>query len=136
MSEDRMIPIKKSDNSHYTIDEIGSIEFGFFNPENLQLLFKSAAIGMPLAVLIGFFPQAMKGLLEDLPNLFADRKELTNLKTQSDKLSNSIKKIEGDVAKLQSTLQPKIQRAERQKAKLQQQQANVIRKQQSIQDKA
>ena len=66
----------------------------------------------------------------------ADKKDLANLKNQSDKITASVKKIEGDVAKLQATIQPKLQRAERQKAKLQQQQANVIRKQQSIQDKA
>jgi len=66
----------------------------------------------------------------------ADKKELANLKAQSDKLTANIKKIEGDVAKLQQTIQPKIQRAERTKAKLQKQQADVIRKQQSIQDRA
>lgn len=66
----------------------------------------------------------------------ADKKDLANLKAQSDKITTNVKKIEGDVAKLQATIQPKLQRAERQKAKLQQQQANVIRKQQSIQDKA
>lgn len=66
----------------------------------------------------------------------ADRKELANLKMQSDKLTANIKKIEGDVAKLQQTIQPKIQRAERTKAKLQKQQSDIIRKQQSIQDRA
>ena len=65
----------------------------------------------------------------------ADKKELANLKLQSDKLTTSIKKIEGDVAKLQSTIQPKIQRADRQKAKLQKQQSEIIRKQQSLQNK-
>ena len=65
----------------------------------------------------------------------ADRKELANLKGQSDKLTSNIKKIEGDTAKLQTAIQPKMQRWERQKAKLQKQQADVIRKQQSIQDK-
>jgi predicted nucleic acid-binding Zn-ribbon protein len=66
----------------------------------------------------------------------ADKKELANLKSQSDKLTTNIKKIEGEVAKLQQTIQPKIQRAERMKAKLQKQQADIIRKQQAIQDKA
>jgi hypothetical protein len=66
----------------------------------------------------------------------ADRKELANLKAQSDKLTTGVKKIEGDVAKLQATIQPKLQRAEREKAKLQKRQSDVIRKQQAIQDKA
>lgn len=66
----------------------------------------------------------------------ADKKELANLKAQSDKLTSSIKKIEGDVAKLQQTIQPKLQRAERTKAKLQKQQSDIIRKQQAIQDRA
>lgn len=66
----------------------------------------------------------------------ADKKELANLKAQSDKITTNVKKIEGDVAKLQSTIQPKLQRAERMKAKLQKQQSDVIRKQQAIQDKA
>lgn len=66
----------------------------------------------------------------------ADKKELANLKAQSDKITSNIKKIEGDVAKMQQTIQPKIQRSERMKAKLQKQQADVIRKQQSIQDKS
>ncbi len=66
----------------------------------------------------------------------ADRKELANLKAQSDKITTAVKKVEGDVAKLQATIQPKLQRAERDKAKLQKRQADVIRKQQSIQDKA
>ena len=65
----------------------------------------------------------------------ADKKELANLKNQSDKLTSDIKKIEGDVAKMQTAIQPKMQRWERQKAKLQKQQSDVIRKQQSIQDK-
>lgn len=64
-----------------------------------------------------------------------DKKELANLKGQSDKLTSSIKKIEGDMAKMQTAIQPKMQRWERQKAKLQKQQSDVIRKQQSIQDK-
>lgn len=76
-------------------------------------------------------PSAAESGLSD-----ADKKDLANLKAQSDKITTNVKKIEGDVAKLQATIQPKLQRAERQKAKLQQQQANVIRKQQSIQDKA
>lgn len=66
----------------------------------------------------------------------SDKKELANLKSQSDKLTAGIKKIEGDVAKMQTAIQPKMQRWERQKAKLQKQQSDVIRKQQSIQDKA
>jgi chromosome segregation ATPase len=66
----------------------------------------------------------------------ADKKELANLKAQSDKLTANIKKIEGDVAKLQQTIQPKMQRAERMKAKLQKQQSDNIRKQQAIQDRA
>lgn len=66
----------------------------------------------------------------------ADKKELANLKAQSDKLTTGIKKIEGDVAKLQQTIQPKMQRAERMKAKMQKQQADNIRKQQAIQDRA
>jgi len=66
----------------------------------------------------------------------ADRKELGNLQAQSDKLTTGVKKIEGDVAKLQATIQPKLQRAEREKAKLQKRQSDVIRKQQAIQDKA
>lgn len=66
----------------------------------------------------------------------ADKKELAVLKSQSDKLTSDIKKIEGDVAKMQATIQPKMQRAERQKAKLQKQQSDVIRKQQSIQDRS
>jgi hypothetical protein len=66
----------------------------------------------------------------------ADKKELANLKAQSDKITTNVKKIEGEVAKLQQTIQPKIQRAERMKAKLQKQQADIIRKQQAIQDKA
>ena len=66
----------------------------------------------------------------------ADKKELANLKAQSDKLTSDIKKIEGDVAKLQQTIQPKIQRAERMKGKLQKQQSDNIRKQQAIQDRA
>jgi peptidoglycan hydrolase CwlO-like protein len=66
----------------------------------------------------------------------ADKKELANLKSQSDKITTNVKKIEGEVAKLQQTIQPKIQRAERMKAKLQKQQADIIRKQQAIQDKA
>lgn len=66
----------------------------------------------------------------------ADKKELANLKAQSDKLTTSIKKVEGDVAKLQQTIQPKMQRAERTKAKLQKQQSDIIRKQQAIQDRA
>lgn len=66
----------------------------------------------------------------------ADTRELANLKAQSEKVNNSVKKIEGDVAKLQATIQPKIQRAEREKAKLQKRQSDIIRKQQSIQDKA
>ena len=65
----------------------------------------------------------------------SDKKELANLKGQSDKLTSGVKKIEGDMAKLQTAIQPKMQRWERQKAKLQKQQADVIRKQQSIQDK-
>lgn len=65
----------------------------------------------------------------------ADKKELANLKAQSDKITTGVKKIEGDIAKLQATIQPKLQRAEREKAKLQKRQADVIRKQQSIQDK-
>lgn len=66
----------------------------------------------------------------------ADKKELANLKAQSEKINTNVKKIEGEVAKLQQTIQPKIQRAERMKAKLQKQQADIIRKQQAIQDKA
>ncbi len=66
----------------------------------------------------------------------ADKKDLANLKAQSDKLTTNIKKIEGDMAKLQQTIQPKIQRAERTKAKLQKQQSDIIRKQQAIQDRA
>ncbi len=66
----------------------------------------------------------------------ADKKELANLKSQSDKLTANIKKVEGDMAKLQQTIQPKIQRAERTKAKLQKQQSDIIRKQQAIQDRA
>lgn len=66
----------------------------------------------------------------------ADRKELANLKAQSDKITTNVKKIEGDVAKIQAANQPKLQRAERMKAKLQKQQSDVIRKQQAIQDKA
>lgn len=65
-----------------------------------------------------------------------DKKDLANLKAQSDKITTNVKKIEGDVAKLQATIQPKLQRAEREKAKLQKRQADIIRKQQSIQDKA
>lgn len=65
----------------------------------------------------------------------ADKKELANLKAQSDKLTSGIKKIEGDTAKLQQTIQPKMQRMERMKGKLQQQQSANIRKQQAIQDK-
>ena len=65
-----------------------------------------------------------------------DKKELANLKMQSDKLTSSIKKIEGDIAKLQQTIQPKLQRAERMKAKLQKQQSDIIRKMQAIQDRA
>lgn len=66
----------------------------------------------------------------------ADKKELANLKAQSEKLTSGVKKIEGDVAKLQQTIQPKMQRAERIKAKLQKQQSDNIRKQQAIQDRA
>lgn len=66
----------------------------------------------------------------------ADKKELANLKAQSDKITTNVKKIEGDVAKIQAANQPKLQRAERMKAKLQKQQSDVIRKQQAIQDKA
>lgn len=66
----------------------------------------------------------------------ADKKELANLKAQSDRITTNVKKIEGDVAKLQATIQPKMQRAEREKAKLQKRQSDIIRKQQSIQDKA
>ena len=66
----------------------------------------------------------------------ASKKELANLKAQSDKLTANIKKLEGDIAKLQQTIQPKIQRAERMKAKYQKQQSDVIRKQQAIQDRA
>jgi hypothetical protein len=66
----------------------------------------------------------------------ANKKELANLKAQSDKLTANIKKLEGDIAKLQQTIQPKIQRAERLKAKYQKQQSDVIRKQQAIQDRA
>lgn len=66
----------------------------------------------------------------------ADKRELANLKAQSDKLTTGVKKIEGDIAKLQTTIQPKLQRAEREKAKLQKRQSDVIRKQQAIQDKA
>lgn len=66
----------------------------------------------------------------------ADKKELANLKATSDKLTEKIKAIEGDIAKMQQTIQPKIQKAERDKAKLQKQQADVIHKQQAIQDRA
>lgn len=66
----------------------------------------------------------------------ADKKELANLKATSDKLTDKIKEIEGDIAKMQQTIQPKIQKAERDKAKLQKQQSDIIRKQQSIQDRA
>lgn len=66
----------------------------------------------------------------------ADKKELANLKAQSDKITTAVKKVEGDVAKLQATIQPKLQRAERDKAKLQKKQSDIIRKQQAIQDRA
>lgn len=66
----------------------------------------------------------------------ADKRELANLQAQSEKITSQIKKIEGEVAKMQQTIQPKLQRAERLKAKLQKQQADIIRKIQAIQDKA
>jgi ribosomal protein S20 len=44
------------------------------NFQNLSALVKSVAYGMPIALLVGFFPQILNSFITDMPKFFADKK--------------------------------------------------------------
>ena len=44
------------------------------NFQNLSALVKSVAYGMPIALLVGFFPQILNSFITDMPQFFADKK--------------------------------------------------------------
>ena len=44
------------------------------NFQNLSSLVKSVAYGMPIALLVGFFPQILNSFITDMPQFFADKK--------------------------------------------------------------
>jgi hypothetical protein len=73
-------------------DILSTIQYQLFDISNLSMYFKSIAFGMPLAILVGFFPKIFSTLVEKMPQFFSDKKFAKRFQEYCEKRADELRK--------------------------------------------